>query len=139
MKALARPIVLHGGTLQTIRKGVAACCLLLYVAAVLGVDAVQGFIHHHAESTVHSAALERDACHRAVVHGDTQRGCHHRAHLSQRSEGKAYDVVLQTLWLCWDDEALVVTSHEKPRYTGLQNTFSIDLRLQLQLRGPPMC
>lgn len=56
--------------------------VLVYLAGLLPPAVWHDLLHSHAHTVEHSAELEKDACHRSIVHNDAEKGCEHQDHFT---------------------------------------------------------
>lgn len=56
--------------------------LMVYVAGAIAAEVVHQAMHDHGAAGLHTRAVEKDPCHRAIYHQATAQGCHHKAHFT---------------------------------------------------------
>lgn len=70
-----------------IRTGLVSCSFVLllsaYLASTIELKGLHSFFHEHEQQALHSAAHEKDSCHRTIYHQEKSSGCHHKSHLTE--------------------------------------------------------
>jgi len=78
-----------GGVLKT------TCSLLLLLFYIAGNTQFEAhrLSHAHESFALHSAALEKDPCHRVTYHHDNNNRCRHASHISSKNKCALCDIL----------------------------------------------
>lgn len=113
-----------------------AWLLILYLGGNTQIGFLHQLVHPDELASTHSVVQEKNACHRALFHGESS-GCDHEFHL-----GKASSCNLSHT-LTHSDQIFI--SADRSTFAGLVNPFNpvhkesfVNTRsIGIQLRGPP--
>lgn len=72
--------------LSTVRQVCWILLLVLYGAAALKVDSLHELFHTKELRELHSLEQENNPCHKSVYHHESQKGCEHKAHITENTK-----------------------------------------------------
>lgn len=124
--------------LKSLRSLFSVFLLVIYVVGAIGVDLLHHSIHNHQDSEVHSSVVEKDPCHRSIFHGETENGCHHKAHFTRTEKCKFSHVVFQTQQELTRDHTTVAVTESTRVIVGYRVLLTTTSLNQTHLRGPPV-
>lgn len=115
-----------------------AFLLLIYVWGAISVDVLHHSLHSHHKPEAHSSIIEQDPCHRAIFHGDTKEGCHHKTHFTNAEKCKYSYVLFQAQQLLTPDNTGVAIGEDVLNFVTYQPSLVPSSTALPNLRGPPL-
>lgn len=120
------------------RALVAALLLIVYTSGSITADLLHHAIHDHRNHELHSPATEADPCHRAIFHNDTEKGCHHKAHLTDVEKCKYSHIVFQAQQLLIREQVAAPTPERAHHFISYYAPLTATSLREPLLRGPPV-
>jgi hypothetical protein len=111
---------------------------LLYIFSLLTTELIHPVLHQHHNHSLHSAADEKDPCHREIYHGEKEDATQHHQHLTPVNEKCGLcDIILHNEHLQADYYHILKPAGTKQAVKIFTDTLSIGFLSLYQARGPP--